>query len=170
MPINQPIIGNDQAENSWKLEATNQINNEEVRVNALTSRINNIESGVSVPSEFTIDFSLGILTGINTTEGINYPVPVNCVLTGYAVNLNGPRPSFSPSGSLRFEVRRNDTVDARIPTVTYTSSTPQDFTQGRTGLSETFNQFSSIGLTAQHANLTNGASLIPTVTFIFRRT
>ena len=39
MAVNQPIIGDDQAENSWKLEITNQANNEEARVNALASQL-----------------------------------------------------------------------------------------------------------------------------------
>ena len=37
MPINQPIISDNQADNSWKLEATNLINNTEARVNTLAS-------------------------------------------------------------------------------------------------------------------------------------
>ena len=48
MPVNQPIIGEGQADNSWKLELTNQANNEEARVNALVSRIQQLESMVGI--------------------------------------------------------------------------------------------------------------------------
>lgn len=43
MPINQPIITESQADNSWKLELTQQLNSEEVRVNTLISRIEELE-------------------------------------------------------------------------------------------------------------------------------
>ncbi len=43
MPINQPIISDDQADNSWKLEATEQANREEARVNSLVARIATLE-------------------------------------------------------------------------------------------------------------------------------
>ena len=44
MAVNQPIIGSDQADNSWKLEVTAQANVEEARVNALVSRIEQLEA------------------------------------------------------------------------------------------------------------------------------
>ena len=43
MAVNQPAIGEDQTENAWKLEVANQINQEEARVNALVSRIEELE-------------------------------------------------------------------------------------------------------------------------------
>ena len=43
MPINQPTIGESQADNSWKLEATEQLNREEARVNALAAQITQLE-------------------------------------------------------------------------------------------------------------------------------
>lgn len=45
MAVNQPIIDDNQADNSWKLEVTNQINSEEARLNALLLRIEQLESG-----------------------------------------------------------------------------------------------------------------------------
>ena len=45
MPINQPIIVEDQADNSWKLELTNEINRLEALVAALQSRIETLERG-----------------------------------------------------------------------------------------------------------------------------
>ena len=43
MAINQPPIGEDQSESAWKLEVTNQINNEETRINVLVARIEELE-------------------------------------------------------------------------------------------------------------------------------
>ena len=52
MAINQPIIVDDQAENSWKLEVTNQANIEEARVNALASRLAQLEGLMGVTGGF----------------------------------------------------------------------------------------------------------------------
>jgi len=46
MAINQPLIGDDPIENSWKLELTTQVNNEEARLNALLLRIEQLEQRV----------------------------------------------------------------------------------------------------------------------------
>lgn len=43
MSVNQPMIGDNQTDNSWKLEVTNQANQEEVRVNSLASRLGAID-------------------------------------------------------------------------------------------------------------------------------
>ena len=48
MAVNQPIVVDDQAENSWKLEVTSQANNEEARVNALVSRIEELERRIRI--------------------------------------------------------------------------------------------------------------------------
>jgi len=48
MAVNQPKIGKDQADNSWKLEVTTQANNEEARVNDLASRLAALEAGLGV--------------------------------------------------------------------------------------------------------------------------
>ena len=50
MAINQPRIGDDQADNSWKLEVTTQANTEESRVNALVSRIEALEGMMGITS------------------------------------------------------------------------------------------------------------------------
>ena len=48
MAVNQPIITDDQADNSWKLEVATQINNEEARLNALLLRIEELERQVRI--------------------------------------------------------------------------------------------------------------------------
>ena len=62
MAVNQPIIGNDQADNSWRLEITNQANSEEARVNALVSRIAQLESLMGGGSG-----SGGVVTSVDET-------------------------------------------------------------------------------------------------------
>jgi len=47
MAVNQPQIGKDQADNSWKLEVTTQVNSEEARLNDLASRLARLEAGGS---------------------------------------------------------------------------------------------------------------------------
>ena len=46
MAVNQPLITENQVDNSWKLEVTNQVNNEEARLNALLLRIQQLEQRV----------------------------------------------------------------------------------------------------------------------------
>ena len=84
MPINQPIITGNQADDSWKLEATNQLNNEEVRVNALTTQVNNIQTTVDAPNEFIMNISLGFLTQ-STTLSSSFPLPFNAELTDWSI-------------------------------------------------------------------------------------
>lgn len=48
MAVNQPIIDDNQADNSWKLEVTNQLNNEEARLNALLLRIEELERQIRI--------------------------------------------------------------------------------------------------------------------------
>ena len=67
MAVNQPIITGNQADDSWRLEVTAQLNNEEARVNALASDIRNIEVPTPVPSNNNTQ----ILTGDNTFTGAN---------------------------------------------------------------------------------------------------
>jgi len=65
MAVNQPLITGNQAEDSWKLEVTNQLNNEEARVNSLASQIGTTNNTGSI--------ALGgnnIFTGNNTFEGV----------------------------------------------------------------------------------------------------
>lgn len=59
MAVNQPQIGKDQADNSWKLEVTTQVNNEEARINDLASRLAALESGMGIGG--------GIVRSVNTT-------------------------------------------------------------------------------------------------------
>ena len=62
MAVNQPIIGSDQADNSWKLEVTAQANTEESRVNALVSRIEQLEAMLGA----TTTGSGGVVQSVNT--------------------------------------------------------------------------------------------------------
>ena len=59
MAVNQPKIGKDQADNSWKLEVTTQVNNEEARINDLASRLAALESGMGIGG--------GIVRSVDTT-------------------------------------------------------------------------------------------------------
>jgi len=59
MAVNQPKIGKDQADNSWKLEITTQANNEEARVNDLASRLAALEE--------TMGGGGGIVRSVDTT-------------------------------------------------------------------------------------------------------
>ena len=59
MAVNQPQIGKDQADNSWKLEVTTQVNNEEARINDLASRLAALESGMGIGG--------GIVRSVDTT-------------------------------------------------------------------------------------------------------
>ena len=74
MAVNQPLIGNDQAENSWKLEVTNQVNNEEARLNNLVSRVSTVEdAGVDsdIDSRVRVNSTLigNLSADLNTLEG-----------------------------------------------------------------------------------------------------
>ena len=159
MPINQPIIGDNQADNSWKLEATNQINNEEVRVNALTSQVDGIQT---TATEFIMNISLGFLAGASTGSS-SFPVPFNGQLIGWAVWI-GARPNIS----VRFEVLRNNVPDTSLA-LTATSSIAANSVLRSTGLSVPVAQFSTVGLFANHSGL-NTSQLRAAGTLIFRRT
>ena len=59
MAVNQPKIGKDQADNSWKLEVTTQVNNEEARITDLVSRIAALEAGMGE--------NQGVVRSVDTT-------------------------------------------------------------------------------------------------------
>ena len=77
MAVNQPIIGDDQADNSWKLEITNQANNEEARVNALASQLEAVSTrAITIPPPEIFEASF------RSTDAVPDPaVPSQSVLT-----------------------------------------------------------------------------------------
>ena len=63
MAVNQPKITDDQVDNSWMLEVTNQLNSEEARINALLSRIEQLESAARTSSGPSVTYAF--------TNGLN---------------------------------------------------------------------------------------------------
>ena len=168
MAVNQPMISDNQVDNSWKLEVTNQINNEEARVNALASRIDTLQSASTTTNDFAISFSMGNLPSPTTSvNSLNFPIPVNCVLTDWAIALNN---RVSGTGSLIFDLRVNNAIDTTVGTINYNASTTINVANARRNLARSLSRLNIIGLQARYTNVSNAVVIIPTVTFIFRRT
>ena len=158
MPINQPIITGNQADDSWKLEATNQLNNEEVRVNALTTQVNNIQTTVDAPNEFIMNISLGFLTQ-STTLSSSFPLPFNAELTDWSIWFGAV-----PTTSIEFEVIRNTNVNTGL-ILTATTQFGINSVLSDTRLTESFPQFSTVNLIARGSSPATRAA----GTLLFRR-
>ena len=68
MAVNQPKIGKDQADNSWKLEVTQQVNNEEARINSLLSRIEALEAERDTSSGGAVSGTLQITNYVQLVQ------------------------------------------------------------------------------------------------------
>ena len=90
MPINQPIITDDQADNSWKLEATNLLNRTETRVNALESggTTSSDSEGTSIDTEFIAYKNETNTFSENQTFTANVTINGNLIPNG-VVRING---------------------------------------------------------------------------------
>lgn len=89
MAINQPIFANDPADNSWKLEVTQQVNNEEARLNNLVSRIEQLEAQMGTGGGVVRQVDqTGIL---RLTNGILSNAPIsttgNLTVTNYILDI-----------------------------------------------------------------------------------
>jgi len=78
MAVNQPKIGKDQADNSWKLEVTTQVNNEEARINDLASRLAALESGMGIGG--------GIVRSVDTTGILRFNGSTGELSSGQVTN------------------------------------------------------------------------------------
>ena len=158
MPINQPIITGNQADDSWKLEATNQLNNEEVRVNALTTQVNNIQTTVDAPNEFIMNISLGFLLQTTTTSSA-FPLPFNAELTDWAVWFGAV-----PATNIEFEVVRNSNTNTGS-ILTATNLLGINSVLQATRLNLEFSQFDTVNLVARGQSAATRAA----GTLLFRR-
>ena len=68
MAVNQPKITDDQVDNSWMLEVTNQLNSEEARINALLSRIEELESGTRTGSSSGVTGNLQLTNYVQLVQ------------------------------------------------------------------------------------------------------
>ena len=112
MAVNQPKITDDQVDNSWMLEVTNQLNSEEARINALLSRIEQLESVMRTGGSGTVTGNLQLTNYVQVVQ----PSQLEYTFAG-AGNLSSVPHQVSIGGQKLIETvdyNPSSTVNGRI--------------------------------------------------------
>ena len=171
MAVNQPMISDNQVENSWKLEVTNQVNNEETRVNALLSRIEQLESQMAVTptnilDTYSITKEVELGTG-NVTESLQYPLLEDSRLISWGIYINGRpqgrniRCSYTDNGGVQ-----DDPLGSNI---IFTTGGPMAGTTSTRPINVDYSIPQAIGTYVDHTGVTNIGELRMSVAFLLQR-
>ena len=176
MAVNQPMISDNQVDNSWKLEVTNQINNEETRVNALLSRIVALETQMftartDVLDTYSITKEVTLEVGVPRVTSLRYPLLEDSRLISWGIYLSG-RPTVAPgqNGLIRCSyVDDTGIQDFTTSNINFTTSTPLAGTTITRNINRDYNIPEAIGTHVDYENIDNIASLRMSVAFLLQR-